>query len=330
MNPVQYTVELGSVLGDYLVPFFAFFSTPISTLETYLFSLLPPAIDDSNSYFVASSNKTIPGDGILEDIARKECYNNRYRYFISLQLCHRLSGGKGGFGSTLRTQNKKKPSKSLINSNDLCRTLNGRRVQNIKKQQQVETYINSLPMLKKKLYEEKKKQLLKKINKNPNKLSLTDEEGAKFLRESDEAINDLCTTLDHVIGANDDIEDEDLFSQSDSDSFDREMDDEESECFDDTRDINETGTSQQASVQSNISKGEHLEKSSKPGFMNFFGFDSEHSSGEEEEDEDEDDNDNDSENREGHGHEYQHQHRHRCGRSEKGKSKEPIRKLMAD
>lgn len=51
---------------------------------------------------------------------------------MSVTLCPRLVGGKGGFGSLLRAQGGRISSTLKSNNNESCRDLNGRRLKSVR------------------------------------------------------------------------------------------------------------------------------------------------------------------------------------------------------
>ena len=92
---------------------------------------------------------------------------------MSIRLSNGLQGGKGGFGSLLRSMN---PKKKKVDNFDSCRDLSGRRLRSVyneqrleewsQRQQEEEKYVQE----ENKEYDKKKKELQSAIHANNFKL----------------------------------------------------------------------------------------------------------------------------------------------------------------
>ena len=92
------------------------------------------------------------------DLRALENYDELSSIRMSLTVC----GGKGGFGSLLRSMN---PKKNLADNYDSCRDLSGRRLRTVQNEQRMEEWKRRQEEEEKfvkeenKLYEQQKKEL---------------------------------------------------------------------------------------------------------------------------------------------------------------------------
>jgi len=98
-------------------------ATPLSDLP------VPPSIA-SSSYFRTTSPIPLDASSTLGDLR----YATTPLHPITLDLCSRVRGGKGGFGSQLRAAGGRMSSGKATNV-DACRDLSGRRLSTIKEAQ---------------------------------------------------------------------------------------------------------------------------------------------------------------------------------------------------
>lgn len=120
---------------------------------------------------------------------------------LHLQLCYRMRGGKGGFGSMLRAQggkmrkkkgngNNNKPDDDI--ENDSFRTLDGRRMKSVRRAKELAKYLEREPEMQKKVNEKKRAKLQSIIsaaeNERTSKAKYTD---TQFLEQCEELVKDV-------------------------------------------------------------------------------------------------------------------------------------------
>ncbi|WRT68871.1 uncharacterized protein IL334_005852 [Kwoniella shivajii] len=122
---------------------------------TPLSSLLPEWTTTETTYIrTNSSSRSLPLDASIESLR----YDESPDYPITLHVCARLLGGKGGFGSQLRAAGGRMSSGKATNM-DSCRDLSGRRLGTIKEAQRQADLLESAPALRAKLQAEEKSKL---------------------------------------------------------------------------------------------------------------------------------------------------------------------------
>jgi hypothetical protein len=94
--------------------------TPVSTL-------LPPFLAEQDVYLRTSSGLLSPFS-LVGDISSSDAP------FCTIDVCARLRGGKGGFGTNLRAAGGRM-SMGKANNTDACRDLSGRRLSTLKEAQ---------------------------------------------------------------------------------------------------------------------------------------------------------------------------------------------------
>lgn len=77
----------------------------------------------------------------------------------------RIVGGKGGFGSQLRSQGSKMSSIKRAGNYEDCRDLTGRRIRHVKDEKAIQEYLKKEPELLRKKQDEKQKYLETKLNR---------------------------------------------------------------------------------------------------------------------------------------------------------------------
>ncbi|KAF0991392.1 hypothetical protein HZS_7799 [Henneguya salminicola] len=153
-----------------------------SVLKFLQFNL---SIKDNNSGVYISQNKII--------IDSSEIYNpNAY---INVHL--RLKGGKGGFGSLLRSMGSRMGRSSNTGS---CRNLEGRRMRDVQNDQKIEEWLAKNPQKKEEESKDikKLKRLTKIVNKGDSKHIISDpnitENYFKSIEAANESIADAITS----------------------------------------------------------------------------------------------------------------------------------------
>ncbi|KAK4684276.1 replication stress response regulator SDE2, partial [Tremellales sp. Uapishka_1] len=110
--------------------------TPLSSLP------LPFDLSPETYYLRTRSSAALPSTTLLSSLRNAASPAHP----ITLDLCVRLPGGKGGFGSQLRAAGGRM-SKSKGENNDSCRDLSGRRLSTIKEAQRQADLLESAPAL---------------------------------------------------------------------------------------------------------------------------------------------------------------------------------------
>jgi hypothetical protein len=144
--------------------------------------------------------------------------------FIDLQLTVCLCGGKGGFGELLkqraRTTRRKHGKNSQSSSKDLYRTLDGRRVKNVKRLKQLEDYINTLDEAESQKFKEKRAKLEKILDVDLEKNVKFDD--MDFLEDVEKQIEEIRNAVSYdyedIDSDSSDSNANDSDSDSDSDS----------------------------------------------------------------------------------------------------------------
>ncbi|KLO13060.1 hypothetical protein SCHPADRAFT_904587 [Schizopora paradoxa] len=134
--------------------------TQIQNLADFLPEYLP-FFEDADLAFSLPSGVLPSPNTRLQDIRASRDENDNEdgsNRLLSMRLCPRLPGGKGGFGSQLRAAGGRMSSQKTSN-NDSCRDLNGRRLSTIKKAKALESYLESEPARKKAAQEAQKAKL---------------------------------------------------------------------------------------------------------------------------------------------------------------------------
>ncbi|KAG8930369.1 hypothetical protein FRC02_004286 [Tulasnella sp. 418] len=121
----------------------------------------------SHDFYLCNSSSILPSSAALSALTDDEDTHP-----IVLNLCARLRGGKGGFGSQLRAAGGRMSSQKTSN-NDSCRDLNGRRLSTVKEAKRLAQYLEDEP-LRKKAAAEAQKQKLETLEK---KLGIYNEKG---------------------------------------------------------------------------------------------------------------------------------------------------------
>ena len=98
-------------------------STPLSSLP------LPAHLSTASSYLCTRSSLPLDSETQLGSLLSSESVSVG-QHDVFLELCVRMRGGKGGFGSQLRAAGGRMSSGKNTN-NDSCRDLNGRRLRTI-------------------------------------------------------------------------------------------------------------------------------------------------------------------------------------------------------
>ncbi|KXN69178.1 hypothetical protein CONCODRAFT_86040 [Conidiobolus coronatus NRRL 28638] len=147
-------------------------------MSNYQILVQIPDLEKNSSFFIplTSSNNTISVNSIEEIISEKLSCSTELFYLSSsniiedeiyfendlqtIQVNFRGKGGKGGFGSMLRSQGGKMNSQQTTNF-DSCRDLSGRRLKTIKDAKKLVEYQEQQAELEK----EKKEKIKEKIEK---------------------------------------------------------------------------------------------------------------------------------------------------------------------
>ncbi|WWC91403.1 uncharacterized protein L201_006347 [Kwoniella dendrophila CBS 6074] len=160
--------------------------------ETTISDLLSSSHDllsNENVYLrTRSSGKPLSPTTLISDLR----HESDSSYPVELQVCVRLLGGKGGFGSQLRAAGGRMSSGKATNM-DSCRDLSGRRLGTIKEAQRQAELLESEPTLKAKLLAEEKSKLEsleRKLGISPQDNTLISEnqgegEGSSSKRKND-------------------------------------------------------------------------------------------------------------------------------------------------
>ncbi|WWD21002.1 hypothetical protein CI109_105483 [Kwoniella shandongensis] len=112
-------------------------STPLSALP------LPSTLDPTTYYLRTTVSSPLSASTTLDSLRHVDSPSHP----ISLHLCPRLPGGKGGFGSQLRAAGGRMSTGKATNV-DSCRDLSGRRLGTIKEAQRQAELLESEPALR--------------------------------------------------------------------------------------------------------------------------------------------------------------------------------------
>ncbi|KAK8843466.1 hypothetical protein IAR55_007123 [Kwoniella newhampshirensis] len=112
-------------------------TTPLSSLP------LPINLNPSTYYLRTTTSSPLPSATTLNSLRHVDSPSHP----ISLHLCPRLAGGKGGFGSQLRAAGGRMSTAKATNV-DSCRDLSGRRLGTIKEAQRQADLLESEPALR--------------------------------------------------------------------------------------------------------------------------------------------------------------------------------------
>jgi len=119
--------------------------SPFGTLQLNLETATPLSAfsDIFPDTYLRTSSRILDEDACLSDI----CHAANPSHPVTLELCARLRGGKGGFGSQLRAAGGRMSSGKASNV-DSCRDLSGRRLSTLKEAQRQAELIESVPALR--------------------------------------------------------------------------------------------------------------------------------------------------------------------------------------
>jgi hypothetical protein len=116
--------------------------------------------DTQNHLLLLLNNKPLRNHILLSDYIS----NNSTIIQLQCQPSRQLIGGKGGYGSLLRSQGTRAGHKKTTNQAD-CRDLEGRRIRDVVNEQQMRQWVEEQENLKIQQAEEKEKQKQVEINK---------------------------------------------------------------------------------------------------------------------------------------------------------------------
>lgn len=142
---------------------------------------------EPHGFFSFNSGKPINIDILSHHLSK---YTTGYSY-LRLRWNVKCCGGKGGFGSMLRAQGgkmSKKKSNKKDHNGDSFRTLEGRRVKNVRQAKELAAYIDQKQISLSANQEEKKQKLLKIISTSSAKTQMHDVTHAETLKTLNESI----------------------------------------------------------------------------------------------------------------------------------------------
>ncbi|KAF8656883.1 hypothetical protein AX16_002428 [Volvariella volvacea WC 439] len=121
-------------------------SAPISAIFTSLHSRYPSFSSSlARSLVLTTHSGYVPSlDAPVSSLHPSSNDTTSTSNFVTLRLCPRILGGKGGFGSQLRAAGGRMSSQKTSN-NDSCRDLNGRRLSTLKEAKKLAEYLESEP-----------------------------------------------------------------------------------------------------------------------------------------------------------------------------------------
>lgn len=161
--------------------------TQIAEVASFFQSQLISKNLESAGFFSFNSGKPINKDVLSDPLSKYTTEGLHLRIRWNVKCC----GGKGGFGSMLRAQggkmSKKKGNKKAHN-NDSFRTLEGRRVKNVRQAKELAAYIDQKQITLSANQEEKKQKLLKIISTSTAKTQMHDVTHAETLKTLNESI----------------------------------------------------------------------------------------------------------------------------------------------
>ncbi|KAJ1916825.1 hypothetical protein H4219_003558 [Mycoemilia scoparia] len=125
----------------------------------------------------ATNNDNTQNDLVFEDLSEGKCE------FKQVLLHHKVLGGKGGFGSMLRSQGGKMSSKKITNF-DSCRDLTGKRLKTTKAADAVADILEKEEEEKELIREKRRKKIEKGLKERPAKKHFFDDN--EYLKDSQE------------------------------------------------------------------------------------------------------------------------------------------------
>lgn len=139
-------------------------NTLIEDVVGYFHSQLLTRNLENSGYFSFNSGKPISSDISKVSLSNYTTSDS----YLRLRWNVKCLGGKGGFGSMLRAQGgkmaKKKRGKKSENENDSFRTLEGRRMKNVRQAKELAAYLDKKKTKSDSAYQTKKEKLTAKIS----------------------------------------------------------------------------------------------------------------------------------------------------------------------
>ncbi|EMR11553.1 hypothetical protein PNEG_00561 [Pneumocystis murina B123] len=164
------------------------YTSTIKDLENYLSALFPPG----NYLLSHLSGKLVYPEDTLASLL------DRYKYPNNAKVCMfryvpKVFGGKGGFGSQLRAAGGRMSSRKKRGEEEnksSCRDLNGRRIRTINEKKALIKYLETAPIRKREILEERKQKLEAIIDAEPLSKRIKFEDN-EFLEKSEIIIDDV-------------------------------------------------------------------------------------------------------------------------------------------
>lgn len=164
------------------------YASTIKDLENCLSVLFPPG----NYLLSHLSGKLVYPEDTLASLLDRYEYSNNARVCM-FRYVPRVFGGKGGFGSQLRAAGGRMSSRKKRGEQEnksSCRDLNGRRIRTINETKALIKYLETAPIRKREILEERKQKLEAIIDAEPLSKRIKFEDN-EFLEKSEIIIDDV-------------------------------------------------------------------------------------------------------------------------------------------